>query len=160
MDSSEQEDPEKPPKLHVKKMREQIRQLEDRKRKFKKKLDGLTQETAIQEQEIKVLEKKVAAEVKELNDIHHLIMLQEERIRRLNEVKERNQHYAKIVSGQSRFNPQLSQEHRAKTNNMKGAIDKGGDGEAEDNEGEHQIKYEMDPVCVQILKDVQAFRLG
>ena len=42
MDSSEQEDPEKPQKLHVKKMREQIKQLEDRKKKFKHKLDGLT----------------------------------------------------------------------------------------------------------------------
>ena len=49
----------------------------------------------------------------------------------------------------------MSQEHRAKTNNMmKGAIEKGGDGEADDRDGDQQIKYEMDPVCVQILKDV------
>lgn len=87
---------------------------------------------------------------------------------KLQEIKDRNEHFQKNLKGQHPFNSQLISEHRQKTYVMQAGLN---DANAEnenskkkennnENNGESNLKFEIDPQCYQLLNDIANFRLG
>ena len=105
-----------------------------------------------------VLSEKVKNEVVELNKINLAIDQQMQRIKMLNIVKERNDHFQKTLNGQQQFNNELANDHKQKTKALQ--TKGGGKDEKDEGGGGGMVKYEADQQATQLLSNVVNFRLG
>ena len=85
---------------------------------------------------------KVDDEVRDLNKVHREIMQEEQRIKQLMEIKERNKFFNVNIQSQSKFNNALAHDYKQKTKNIKEVMD---NGEGIEDDRDNQIKYETDP---------------